>query len=429
MIRSIRLPVRALQCGFVLAFRLGLPAQEAARDPGFANFVLKPTAKTTAQLSTPAPNRKSSQSGRKAQVQLSKEGPWGQIEYFTTQLEVPLDLLKLAEEQSLSLDWHFPGIAASEVEKLFRSIELPPAIETDVLETDEWRTEGGGTIVSPSAQTIEDLPPAARNTIYAVLARFPQNRFQFEPDIVPGGDVSDWLGRATLRPAILAAMQKMLHQRGHATVFSDTALILRMAQSDAERLAIRKALSRTPTLICKLRVGPESDAAKLAEYWSAGRRFKDIEPFLESMIATEGVTSIDLVQLLPAAVRKLLYTFPNESHGLAGYFPDCHWTSLNFFNYDPLQRLAEPPMATAYTIENYFEVPQADRLGDVLFLMDKKTGNAYHSCVYIADDIIYTKNGRSRVSPWVLMKLEDVRALYCIYQETTTVAYRLKPRL
>jgi hypothetical protein len=125
-------------------------------------------------------------------------------------------------------------------------------------------------------------------------------------------------------------------------------------------------------------------------------------------------------------VRKLLYTFPNETHGLAGYFPDCHWTSLNFFNYDPLQRLAEPPLATAYTIENFTEVPTASQLGDVIFLMDKAKSNAYHSCVFIADDIVFTKNGRSRLSPWVLMKLGDVHELYSIYQDVVTVAYRRK---
>ncbi len=401
-----------------------LPAQEISRNPEIARFDLK-AAGRLAQAKTatkPEPAKRAT----KERVEVTKPGPWGQIEYFTAQLEVPLDLLKLWEVPSLSLDWHFPGIAATEVEKLFRSLELPSAIEAELLAPSNWRTVGQSVIVSPSEATIENLPTAARSAIYAVLARSSDNRFQFEPTIVPGGDVAGWLGATTLRPEQIALIQKTLHLRGKTMVFSDKALLLRRAESDAERLAIRKALSRTGTLICKLLLTGEADAAKLADYWSAGRRFKEIEPFLESMIATEGVRAIDLIQLLPASVRKLLYTFPNETHGLAGYFPDCHWTSLNFFNYDPLQRLGEPPMATAYTIENYVEVPQADQLGDVLFLMDKQKGNAYHSCVYIAADIVYTKNGRSRLSPWVLMRLADVRELYGIYQETVIVAYRLK---
>lgn len=425
MLLSFRAQIR-LVLGFCFTvIGPGASAQEAGRDSNLARFVLKPAGGRTAQVGSPAVARPVKAAG-KSQVQITKAGPWGEIEYFTTQLEVPLDLLKLWEVPSLSLDWHFVGIAAADVEKLFRSVELPAAVSADLLAPSKWRTAGGTVIISPDPKTIEDLPAAARNAIYSVLARFSENRFQFEPVIIPGGDVAKWLGSQTLRSEILTVMQKMLHQRGTTTVFSDKALVLRMAESDAERLAIRKALSRTPALICKLLLTPESDAGKLADYWSAGRRFKEIEPFLESMLATEGVRTIDLIHLLPASVRKLLYSFPNETHGLAGYFPDCHWSSLNFFNYDTLQRLAEPPMATAYTIENFVEVPKADRFGDVLFLMDKSKGNAYHSCVYIADDIVYTKNGRSRLSPWVLMKLDDVRQLYGIYQETVTVAYRRK---
>lgn len=399
-------------------------AQEIPREGKLADLILRPPGTKLAQTTSPAKTARKPVA--KAQVELSNKGPWGQIEYFTTQLEVPLELLKLWDVPSLSLDWHFVGISSAEVEKLFRSLELPSAIRADLLAPSKWRTEGGNVIVSPTSETIENLPVAARNAIYSVLARFSENRFQFEPVFVPGGDVEQWLGPDTLRPEITAMIQKTLHQRGQTFVFSDKALVLRMAQSDEERHIIRKALSRTPALVCKVHVGPDVDASALADYWSAGRRFKDIEPFLESMVNTDGVDKIDMMQLLPASVRKLLYTFPNETHGLGGYFPDCHWTSLNFFNYDPLQRLAEPPMATAYTIENFVEVPKADRLGDILFLMDKQTGNAYHSCVFIADDIVYTKNGRSRVSPWVLMKLGAVRELYGIYQQTSVVTYRRK---
>ncbi len=425
MIRCSSLLLLASSIGVLCPLTPAAAQVEAWREREIANFVLKPRASTRIAQASSAPKTPRS-AAPKSQVQLTEEGPWGQIEYFTTQLEVPLDLLKLWEVPSLSLDWVFVGVERAEVESVFRALTLPEAIRADLLDPDHWRTEGGNVVISPSPDTIENLPAEVRNSIYSLLARYPENRFHFEPTIVPGGDVAQWLGPDALRPEILAMIQKTLHHRGKTAIFSDKALVLRMAQSDDERLMIRKKLSRTATLVCKLRLGPDANAAKLAEYWSSGQRSKEIEPFLDSMINTAGVERIDLVNLLPASVRKLLYTFPNETHGLAGYYPDCHWTSLNFFNYEPLQRLAEPPMATAYTIENYAEVPKAERLGDILFLMDKEKGTAYHSCVYIADDIVYTKNGRSRLSPWVLMKLENLRELYGIYQDTVTVTYRRK---
>jgi hypothetical protein len=85
-------------------------------------------------------------------------------------------------------------------------------------------------------------------------------------------------------------------------------------------------------------------------------------------------------------------------------------------------------MATAYTLENYARIQggEAYRFGDVLFFMDGNTGNAIHSCVYLADDIVYTKNGRSPTQPWVIMKLDDVVSFYAMYYQPQIACYRRK---
>jgi hypothetical protein len=53
-------------------------------------------------------------------------------------------------------------------------------------------------------------------------------------------------------------------------------------------------------------------------------------------------------------------------------------------------------------------------------------GNALHSCVYIADDIIYTKNGENMAAPWLLMKIGDVKRIYSHLGQTGVQGYRLK---
>jgi hypothetical protein len=62
--------------------------------------------------------------------------------------------------------------------------------------------------------------------------------------------------------------------------------------------------------------------------------------------------------------------------------------------------------------------------GDVIFFMDGTSGNAIHSCVYLADDLVFTKNGRSPTQPWVVMKLDDVVSYYGMFYTTQLACYR-----
>jgi hypothetical protein len=103
--------------------------------------------------------------------------------------------------------------------------------------------------------------------------------------------------------------------------------------------------------------------------------------------------------------------------------------SLNFSRYDPLDRWRTDDHGVQ--LENYARIAAGEpyRYGDVLFC-GWQPGNAIHSCVYLADDIVYTKNGRS-VQPWVLMKLDEVVAFYAMFyqpQIAATGARRTEPR-
>jgi hypothetical protein len=357
----------------------------------------------------------------------ARPGPWGELDYFTVYLEASIATLKSMEIPSFDTTWNFVGYSEDQVAKLFESAKLPPAILAELLDRKKWRREEKTITVLPSRDAVLGLPQEARTAIYQVLARWEENPFHFEPEVVAGRDVREWLQRANLAEDILATIEKTVYLRGKNLVFADTPLLLRMVPGEDERLKIRKALSRTPTLVVKLRLDPTADIDKIAEYWGGYTKSKDVAPFLESISNNPVIHVIDIIHLLPTGVRRLLYTYPGQNHGRSGYYPDCHWTSLNFANFEPLARLADPPMATAYTLENYTRITgEPYRYGDVLFLMDGNTGNAVHSCVYIADDIVYTKNGRSPTQPWVLMKLDDVVSFYGMFYQPQVACYRRK---
>ena len=120
-------------------------------------------------------------------------------------------------------------------------------------------------------------------------------------------------------------------------------------------LKIRKALTRTPTLVVSLRVTPETDVAAVADYWGGPKFAEEILPFLEANADSGAAHLVGLGRLLPPIPRQLLYTFPDATFGHTGYYPDCHWTSLNFANREALDRLADPTLATALRLAELHE--------------------------------------------------------------------------
>jgi hypothetical protein len=161
----------------------------------------------------------------------------------------------------------------------------------------------------------------------------------------------------------------------------------------------------------------------IADYWSSGSRRKDVLPLLESVAETSGNNRLDLTHLLPSQPRKLIYTYPSTDAALFGQTPNCHWTSLNFFNYFPQNIYLDLKLAATGVLSNYTAVAEADTFGDVLFFLDGE-GNAFHSCVYIADNLVYTKNGDNPVAPWILSTIESVKQIYLRKPGSKVSAYR-----
>lgn len=355
----------------------------------------------------------------------SAVGPWGLFEYFEVFLEAPAALLKAAEVSSFRSVWHFPKTTSAEVRQMIAELDLPSDLQENLFDEKRWTQAENEVSVNVDREILEQLPQKSREHIYRRLADSSMNRFQVEPEVVFAATPREWLQEYGFEEDLLRFVERTCYKRGECLVFSDVPAALSICRSDEERIRFRQALSRTPTIVAKVLLN-SSSVADIADYWGKGTRFKNTLPFLESMARVPGVDKIDVIHLLPAGVRKIVYTFPNPLLTENGYLPDCHWTSLNFFNAEPIERLSDPIQATQYTLENFHIVQPPYECGDVLFFTDVKTGDAYHSCAYIADEIVFTKNGRSPLQPWVLMRIEQVKTLYDLHFRTQTVAYRRK---
>jgi len=58
-------------------------------------------------------------------------------------------------------------------------------------------------------------------------------------------------------------------------------------------------------------------------------------------------------------------------------------------------------------------------------LMDERR-QLVHLGVYVADDVVLTKNGVEDLQPWVLMKFPEMRALYTQERALDLLGYRRK---
>jgi hypothetical protein len=177
-------------------------------------------------------------------------------------------------------------------------------------------------------------------------------------------------------------------------------------------------------MLVRLSVDRSSEINELAQYWGRGGRSTDIRPLLESVAGAGDQGSIDIVHLLPAFARNRLYRYPRLTTGDLNKpaLANCLWTALNFFATEPDDRYLELNAAIATLRQDYHIVESNYQLGDVIALLDAE-GDLFHVVVYLADDLVFTKNGTSPVAPWTIMPLDRVKDYYRNQSENPRLIY------
>lgn len=373
---------------------------------------------TDSSLRPPPPARTA---GGQEPYYRGRPGPWGQLEFVRIAVEPP-DAFVAVEGRSFERTrWYFPQHSPESLTAFFHTCGLTPAQQAAGLDAGAWTRETNAVVVFPDASLILGLSAASRARIYSELATSPQNDFQAWPFTFRNGGFDDWFRGSGLRPETLALVRQLSYTRGPALCFSDLPEVFHRLATTAERRRLLKTLSRNSTLLAKLHVAPDSDIAALTEYWSRAGRAKDIKPLLESLAQVPGGARIDLAHLIPPFARKRLNTFPNPQ---ARPVADCFWTALNFFNDPPDDRYADPAVWQAELASQFMPATQG-QLGDIVLLLSPEEVPV-HAAVYIADDVVFTKNGGSERQPWLLMDWQDVVARYPSNQALRTLILRRK---
>ena len=359
-------------------------------------------------------------------VEQKDPAPWGQLVTQDIDLEQPEEYLTFEADQNTTETWAFEGMTPAAVRSLMQSCGVAADAIDRALSLPLLSIVGSNTVVTPDMALVLSLTPATRARLYGALGRFGSNRLMQFPFCLVGQNAAGNFAGSGLGEDVTALLRKLLYPRGDGQCFSDLGVLLREIPSQPERLRVLKALSRQSAVMARLRIWPDTDVDKLLAYWCRGAQIKDLRPLLESLKRVPDGTSISLLYLLPPFARQRLYTYPEP--GRAGDpAMDCHWTTMNFFNEVPDNRFSDPAYTVAFLESHYYKIGAPTAYGDRVFLLDRN-GNAIHSAVYLADGLVFTKNGNNFAQPWMLMRLKDLIAEYTTDIAPPMAVYRNRDR-
>lgn len=361
----------------------------------------------TAWAQEPVPSAGPANIRAREELHSCRPGPWGRLDYFHMNIEAPESFITESSIPPQQTVWRFVGMSAAETSDFFKSLELAPELLDELFKRSGLYTSDMETRILPSANLILGLSPSQRQKLYAVARPWRDSGIFFKPIIVEYNTVEQWFAGLNLPAHIPALIQKTAYPQGSGTAFSDVPFLLSQMETEEQSRNFLKALTRTRSIVLRLRIDPADDLAAVAAYWSSGGQYKDALPLLNSVARTDGVATLDVTHFLPPLARKYLYTFPNPSAGFSGRFPGGFWTAFNFFEFWPEEETPWDSKGIEDRLRKQFTLAKdLGKFGDLIVLRDPNDGSPMHACVYIADDIVYTKNGASVFRPWTMMTLD-----------------------
>ncbi len=353
-------------------------------------------------------------------------GPWGELVVSNIYLEAPDSVIEIVGKPDPVPRWTFPGLSASMVKDLLIQSGVDLALVERLTSSTQLKTSGAEIVVYPKLEDLLQIKGAVRDKLYSEISKYSQNDYYTDPVFILSGDVEEWLAEATLNANQKDVIRQLVWHRGNALVFSNVGVLLSYAQNGEEIKNTLRAITRCMSLVVSKKFPLKQDQREtFLRYWISNQPESPRMTFIKAISRETDINdTVDVMHFLPVIMREKLYTFPSLRDGVKGRLPDCHWTSLNFFNLTPRDYYRSTSLAAIQLTQAYNQVSGPYQFGDVLCYTDN--GDGLHTCVYIADNIVLTKNGENILAPWVLLTIEDVSKIYKRSPTTQIQAYRLK---
>jgi hypothetical protein len=343
--------------------------------------------------------------------QMLNPGPWGEVEYVPLMIDAPDEYLSAQMDEKADRRWFFSGVTPDQLKGFFSSIPELSADQKKELSGATLEKAANGLYLTPSPQLVLSLSPEARKKIYRYLTQFAENSWQREAYVFPADSLDRYFKDSSVPVETFQLVRKLCYSHGKVLLFADLPYVLDTLQTFEQKKNLEKAISRRSTLLLRLQVHPRTDLNSMVGYWGLGGTSKDLKPLLQSLAKFPQGEHVNIALLLPPMPASRLYTYPFPSFTQP---ENCHWTSFNFFRDPPDNRYSELKFLREKLDSDYYPMFTDPRYGDLVFLT-KPNGDIVHSAVFIADNVVFTKNGGHFSAPWMFMRMPELVDAYSTF--------------
>jgi hypothetical protein len=346
------------------------------------------------------------------------DGKWGKLylNQFILQPTIKFvkeqtDLKALKQEFKSSSKWTFENASLDDIRNIFLKAGLNEETIEGLMLSTTALNGGKGFVTVPPDETLWQFTPEIRSKLYPMIGSYKGNMMYSEPVCYNSDSPKEWFYNSRLNEDIIEKMSSLIYIEDGICYISDLHLILPLLTNEEDEANLVQTIYRTKSLQAELQVDEAQDINKLAAYWGNLSDKSYVLAILKKAGSDSSNGRIDISELMPSIPQNRLNTYSGEEEFGTDY-KDCHWTTINFFNNEVDERY--------YVLPNLFwffskiSKPVQDdslKFGDIVTMFDNNE-NMTHSCTYIADNLVLTKNGMGNLNPFVLTYLDKTAPLY-----------------
>ncbi len=352
-------------------------------------------------------------------IKKTVSGPWGVLEEDTIVITPPANFINsLNAYFEPSTHWIFRNYNLNEIRSLFINTGIREKACDELIKNTQPSPDGNGFVTTPPDSILWNFSPEIRGKLYPIIGKSGNNG-ENSPYYVPyhfdSSNPAEWLHNSHLRKNLQDKLLRLVYHLDKTCCISDLHLLIPFLKNQDEINGLLQIIFRTKALTVYLRIKEGEDISKLVDYWGNFGRVQDIAPLFESLSDSPGGGKLDIINILPPIPRVRLNTYVNIRE-FQKNLRDCNWTTLNFYNDQPDERVNDNIKKPLFfkKVTKSLSPDEQPKFGDLVII---KTRNNYvlHSCVYIADNLVYTKNGFSPHTPFILTNLDNVMSFYRFY--------------